>query len=261
MKKSFVFFMLLFCIKGFSQFTLDFQSQIFQLRDLKLSNSLTKYLDYGQLTANPDQFTIYNLDGTFYKTVTLPAPPSGYVFHYEITNISVSLFDNNPSTIEYLVWYANDSIAGSQSNLVRVIREDGTILFSENNASYPNTYSTEEGAKLMLLYHYANGQFIANKVFSLPGELPTSINDKLDGSNSSSIYPNPNGGSFYLKYKTNPVGGSNLQLFSNTGSLIGTFNSNDNPIHINVPGLSDGIYFLNNVSNGGITRYKVFIKK
>jgi hypothetical protein len=114
-----------------------------------------------------------------------------------------------------------------------VIREDGSIIFDEPNALFWNINSTEAGAKLTLYCAYGNGVFINTKVFNLPGEIPTSILDKMNSVNSSLLlYPNPNNGSFYIKSNSIPRSEGSINLYSSTGKLLNTYKSIENITHI-----------------------------
>jgi hypothetical protein len=264
MKKTILIILLLICTEAYSQISLDFQSSLINMWPTKLSNTKTVYLDYNQWNMNhQNQFSLYNLDGTFYKTILMPPRPDTSSFFYFISNISESLFDNDPSTIEYIVAYTYDSIPGNYLyNRVKVIREDGTILLDEMNASQYSVYSTEEGTKLMLNYIYANGWSYQTKVFNLPGQIPTETIDKNnDFTNTPVLYPNPNAGSFFINFHSNAANNHLIELYSTTGVLINTYKSSSNLTHINNFGLSDGVYLINTRTKGQNSTTKMIIKK
>jgi outer membrane protein assembly factor BamB len=208
---------------------------------------------------------LYNLDGTFYKTILMPPRPDSTSFFYSIDYISESLFDNDPSTIEYIVAYTYDSIPGNgyyKYNRVKVIREDGTILLDEMNADGYYVYSTEEGTKLMLYYEYANFLQYQTKVFNLPGKIPFGTDDKItDMPNYPVLYPNPNNGSFFIRFHSNGENDHQIELYSTTGKLIDTYKSFSNPTHINNLNLSEGEYLINTRSKGNNSTTKMIIKK
>jgi hypothetical protein len=104
MKKNIVIIMLLFYTGAYSQITLDFQSPLLNMWPTKLSSTKTVYLDYNQWNMiHQNQFSLYNLDGTYYKTILMPPKPDTSSWFYTITCISESLFDDDPTTIEYMV--------------------------------------------------------------------------------------------------------------------------------------------------------------
>jgi hypothetical protein len=272
MKKLSIPLLLILWFHGYTQISLDFQTTEPGLLYFKLNNLETKYLqnDLDQISIQ-NQFSIYNLDGTLYKTIQMPQKPDQLAQISGIYLISQSLFDNDSLTIEYLVQYSWDSV--SYPNMyeeTKVIREDGTVLLSELNAVVYNlwphaeygAFATEEGAKLMLEYFYANQTWYQTKVFSLPGELATGLKGNVDETkNSFILYPNPNLGSFFIKFNTNPEGVQTIELLTINGKVINTYNSEGNSIKINNFTLSNGLYLINTRSQGKRGTTKMIINK
>jgi hypothetical protein len=223
------------------------------LSTVKLSNTVTKYSRDFNYADTITEFTLYNLNGTIYKTIYLPPKPYPSSIVYYISNISTSLFDNDSSTIEYLISYACDS-SGYGFRQLQVVREDGSVLLDEPKAVVyywpPNfvdasIYNTEEGAKLKLYCYFANGANNGTRVFSLPGKVPSGVNENQNiYSLKSIIYPNPNDGSFFIKFPSNNHGISTIDLLSSDGKLLNTFKSSNSTLQVNYPGLINGIYFL-----------------
>jgi len=159
MKNSILVILVLINIVGFSQIALDFQSPVPNLDFIKLNNSKTKYFDFDYEKINTqNSFTIYNLDGTLYKTIQLPPKPNTSAYISGIFLISESLFDNDSTNIEYLVDYIWDSVPGSYYYQAKVVRDDKTVLLDElyTNLIYyfHDVYSvqnTELGTKLTAL--------------------------------------------------------------------------------------------------------------
>lgn len=268
MKKLFFAFTILtiFRIAGYSQITLDFQSAMTDLYYFQLNGSNTKYYNLDQTSiSNLNQFSIYNLDGTLFKTISLPPKPDPtahlYVYPWYITE---SLFDNDPSTIEYLVCYYYDSIVGwsTQNYKLRIIRENGTILLDEPNGYTGNVYETEEGPKLRIIYRWGTGVTYQTKVFDLPGEMPLfNDNPVLKNDVNPFIYPNPNNGSFFIKLNSTETNINTIELYDLSGKLLNTYKSNSKTVEINNPNLENGIYFINTISNAGNSRTKMIIQK
>lgn len=272
MKKLFILVMILLSFGSYSQITLDFQSPLIMLYPTKLSNNETKYYyDDPQGLYQNNAFSLYNLDGSLYKTIQLPSPPNYLVGEYGPFLISRTLFDNDPSNIEYIIQYNYDS-AGVPNHGMReskVIREDGTVLLDEKYGSISMStgwaFATEEGTKLMLSYYfYANGAPMQNltKVFNLPGEIPTS-NANIEYSLESSplIYPNPNNGSFNINFNTVNSEKAIIEVYSISGKLINTFMSYGNSIKVNELDLENGMYFLNIKKAKTSQRSKFIIQK
>jgi len=252
-------------ICAYSQITLDFQSPLSNLYLVKLTDTETKYYYLNQTALNSShQFSLYNLDGTHFKTINMPIKPDPSAIVYWLGYISRTLFDNDPSNIEYLVYYVWDS-AGQYNYYMRevkVIREDGFVLLDELYGDLGGIFSTEEGTKLQFNdYHYANGTPFSNltKVFNLPGEFPTST---VDGNSivesSLSLFPNPNNGSFYIKFNTENKENFIIELYSFSGKLLDSFISTTYHTQIKNLNFPSGMYFLNAKTTQG-NQLKSFI--
>ena len=251
MKKFILFYFIVQSIFGYSQITFDFQSPDTYLQTIKISNSITKYCN--NYFFNPiTEFNIYNLDGSIYKTILLPQKPYDTSNIHIVDFITSSLFDNDPTNIEYLAQYEVIN-AGSFFYLTQVIREDGTILLNEQNASpspgpscssYSSVFSTEDGAKLKLWYNIAGVQY--TKVFSLPGEVPTNTsNDQSGFFNAPLIYPNPNNGSFSIKPQLADGESGTMDLFSTNGRFIKSYKLSGYNNHFSEQELFEGLYLVN----------------
>jgi hypothetical protein len=264
MKKLVIICLVLLSFAGYSQITLDFQSALQPFWVTNLTDTETKYYYYDQTTLEQNrQFDLYNLDGTLFKTIDMPPKPDPSAITLPARYITRTLFDSDPSTIEYLIGYAIDS-AGYQISEVRVIREDGTILLDEPYGSSCLIYPTEEGTKLMTQNYYANGTPLPyfTKVFNLPGQLPTSA-PNMNGipDPSLSLYPNPNNGSFSVRLKSVEGEASTIDLYSPSGKFISTYKSSENPARFTAPGLPSGLYFLNVRSGSKSSSTKMIIQK
>jgi hypothetical protein len=264
MKKTILILFILLSLKSFSQITLDFECSMNPLWSLNLTANETKYSDY-ELFSYPqlNQFSLYNLDGTLYKTIYMPPKPDSAAFINYLWYISRTLFDNDPSNIEYLVEYRFDSIPNNYSYFrTKIIREDGEILFDEMNGTDGNIVMTEEGAKLILYYVYANVTYYNTKTYSLPGTLPSSTDEITQTPNSPlTIYPNPNNGSFYIQLRSNGGKEKIIDIYSPAGQLLDTYKSNSDMLHINQPGLPDGLYLVNDRTGAKYSSKRVIIKK
>jgi hypothetical protein len=255
MKKIIFCLTLLFSQGVQSQITLDFQTSAYFLFNFMLNNSETKYFESNFNKINSlNQFTLYNMDGSLYKNIQMPPKPDPQSQIIGIFSVSESLFDNDPSNIEYLVLYDYcDSLLSGSQRRTKVIREDGTVLLDEADAwcdnsffSFTAVYATEEGSKLQLLYsHIGSFDPYQSKVFSLPGQIPTSLNNKLNPEiGNLSVYPNPNNGAFYIRLRTQDDYLNTIDLYSSTGQLISTYKTTNDLLHVINPGLTDGVYFV-----------------
>lgn len=272
MKKSIMLLLLLLSLESYSQITLDFQTSEWSNIYIKLSNVETKYMSYDLNKINTqNQFELFNLDGSLFKTINLPLKPNPSAGLQQIWYISRSLFDTDTSNIEFLVSYSWDSsFVGSYSE-IDVVREDGTILLNEFHATadyWPSNFNetsvfpTEYGTKLRLTYFYANGKYYQTKVFNLPGKLPNSVQEEMNAMNDNPIiFPNPNNGSFFIVLRSKGGDANILDLYTGNGKLIDTYKSNETQIFIDRCGLSDGLYLLNNRSRKMNSTTKMIIEK
>lgn len=265
MKKLFLLVLICVNINGYSQITLDCQVPGY-LFFFKLDDTESKLLKIEYL--NPEstkQFELYNLDGSLFKTIQIPQFPDSRI--QIIDWVSSTLFDNDPSTIEYLAYYTMNN-----SSSAKVIREDGTILLDELYAylviggwdSWSNAIqSAEGGTKLVLHYTDLSGQgFSETKVFSIPGHIPNGLHDEMQKMNRNlSIYPNPNNGSFFVKLYNNEGEKQVIDLYSANGTLINSYISSGNIAEINNTGIPEGIYFINSRVKGIKATAKMIIQK
>ena len=266
MKKSIFLFFLIVCLNGYSQITLDFQNSA-NLINVKLNNLETKYANNDpEVISTQNQFSLYNSDGTLYKTIRLPPKPDSSAHILNVSWITTSLFDNDSSDIEYLVVYYWDSTYAYSYKDVRIIREDQTILLDEMNASsyyyIPQIYNTAQGPKLILYSMYANNTIYQTKVYSLPGKLSSAIKNEINPTeNNFCVFPNPNNGSFFIKIHSNEGNKNLIDLYSINGKLINTYISNTNLLEIHETALSEGLYLLVNPSYNSKLFSKMIIKK
>jgi hypothetical protein len=270
MKKILLLSFFLICLNGHSQITEDFVKS-FHLFYFNINNSDTKYIEYDlNKIDTTNEFSIYNSDGSLFKIIQIPQryDPTSHIITLEW--ISETLFDNNPSNIEYLVYYGYGT-SPSSGYQARIIREDASILLDEMDAVAfgfiafyswsPMIYSTNEGSKLMLDYQNSGGYY-QTKVFSLPGNIPTPVQENLNQSNSRiTAFPNPNNGSFYINFQTVDEECQQIDLYTSSGKLINTFKSSGgNPLHFYTYGLSNGMYLLTTQIRGINITSKIIIQ-
>lgn len=112
------------------------------------------------LVPTTDQFYLYNLDFTLYTSFSYPSAYPSY--NNEPTYLSRSLFDCDTTLLEYM-FFTTDSEGISY---VKILREDGTELFSLANYTYMaflfpgdhyrNEVSTEDGTYITLTRGFGN---------------------------------------------------------------------------------------------------------
>lgn len=224
------------------------------LRFVKLSSSGYKYV-----INDTNTITLYNLDHTVFKTMTIPI--TGAITSMAIFYMSEELFDTDSSDVEYFVYYGDASFVCHS----RVFDEFGNVLFSEDNTtmSITNRYDEESfvsatalGAK-MIIWKAASAGGGAS-VYSLPGFLPCHdcSNGVLTGIASpngmplngsiSNPFPNPAIGQTKIEY-TLPQGvtAADLLIYDISGHEIKRYKVTNafNNIIISTGEFEAGTYF------------------
>jgi len=258
-----------------AQIVLDFEDTENKLAPVKISPDDFKYLNADWDKVNQEQqFSLFNPDGSLFKTIIIPAAPP---FAYEINGIyyvTNELFDQDPLSIEYLVAYSCDSssASGHVSYLrTRIIREDGAILLDEYYASllqneigsnFISVYTIGTQTKLAFwIMNPAEPELYATRVYNLPGQLPTgqATIDKVD---VYSLFPNPNKGSFYLKSEYNNNGSCIFEFYTMDGKLIDQLTGNFVDCKILIKAnLQDGIYLVTPKKSLKVKAKKVIIQR
>ena len=188
---------------------------------VKLSTSGYKYV-VPQLQTN--KIYLYNLNHTLFKTLNLATTQSTSIWFYDI---SEDLFDNNPSTVEYLLFEFNTNkvIIGNENGTVLISR-DTTLLAGGMDASTHIKF-TPSGLKLLLASSTNNCVYS----FNLPGQL--TCNDCMGGivsrisennenpASQGFVYPNPTDDQITIEYKLpKNVLEAELILFDLNGKVL-----------------------------------------
>jgi len=216
---------------------------------VKLSNSGYKYVIPDLLN---NKITLYNLNHSVFKTLNLPITSTNIYFY----DISEDLFDTNPTTVEYLIYYYS-------TNKIVIADESGTILLSKDSAQlggYMFDHSqhivwTPTGVKLLL------ASSVLAKVYSynLPGNIVcsdctngqiTSIMQSSGDNNAeqSLPYPNPTSNSLKIKYTLpKDIQKAKISFYNTQGKELKTMdidnNFNDITVDKGTLGVTSGIYF------------------
>lgn len=102
--------------------------------------------------------------------------------------------------------------------------------------------------------------YIDNVYYSKPGT-PTAIVDE-NFENSISLFPNPSNGVFCVKLDNLSAANLNVQVLNALGQAVNTTNSNSNDyVNIDMSGLSNGIYFVQVISDDKVVIKKILIQK
>ncbi len=208
----------------------------------KLSTGDVKYAGYSSLTATTGQVKIYNANHSVYKQVSVTIPAGKTVD--EITYISDKLF-NATTGVEFVL---------NMYGAMRVIDENGTVLFARDSASYPQIYNTPTGTK-MLLNYYGNSMA---KVYSLGGTLTTLAVAPKAASDALLPHPNPTAADIRLPYSVATGQVAQLVVHDATGRQVSSYQVDSAFDHLlfSTRGLRPGIYFYT-VANGPARRFTV----
>ena len=166
---------------------------------LTLGDAGPKWVD---LQPAGDSLNMWNLDMSLYRTLHLPALPPNYGF-LAFSYFTRDLFDNDTGTVEFLAMESLGPVAR-----VEVIREDGSVLFTQDPGRFPNLsgmtdptwqYIFSDGVNtyLQLDVSFQAG----SNLYLLPGHLPCNVCGEQLGSEMSvpaeqaavqgGVYPNP----------------------------------------------------------------------
>lgn len=219
------------------------------------------YIDY-----NIEQFNLYNLDYTIYKTVNFNI--TSLFAQFKVHYISSDLFDCDTSNIEYL--FSMQTASGYST--VEIFREDGTSLFFADSSSLLTScfdcYShpsyalirTPAGTKMIL---EANNSDI--KIYNLCGTLPiyttipTTENELILGL----PHPNPAKEFILIPYQLpNTDKEGILSLYDAAGSFIREMkvHSGANEIKLTLDNLKPGIYFYQIITSSGVSLGRQIIR-
>ena len=194
------------------------------------------------------QCKLYNNDHTLWKTVKLSIPANYYLC--DIQFVSENLF-NTDNSIEmlYVSCIYNTSLAYYTYD-TRIASESGTLLLSVPSGGYSYIYPAQTGSKL-LVWEYDFSVFpekVNTKVYSIPGQAATSINESpaINQFSLRNAYPNPTSGTVTIPYYLPAnVNKAELKVYNVNGNLVKSFvvdHTFDN-IVMQTNDMADGMYF------------------
>ncbi|MFA4851811.1 MAG: T9SS type A sorting domain-containing protein [Bacteroidales bacterium] len=202
--------------------------------------------------------TLYNVDHSIYKSITIPPQPISSSNYYFISAVSNMIFDTDSSTVEYIL-YGIDTIHTPPNNFyLNIYTENGSILYADtaieisgiiDNIQFFNPtriFNTPTGLKLIL--QCMDG---SSKVFSLPGELPQNC-PLMSGFNEnnnfemSNAFPNPTSEFITIPYTLpNSVNQGIIVFYNLIGNEVKRFKVDRtfNSLHISTTDLAAGTYY------------------
>lgn len=199
--------------------------------------------------------TIYNLNNSIYKTLTLPFSFSGN--SSMIYFVSETLFDSDDA-IEYMYvdYFVGNEGEGVAKGNIKIYDTDGSLLLSEDSIMVdkfhflygisPMIMNTENGTKLIL--RKAGPLPKETKIYSLGGALYTSLKQvSINNMNGViSAYPNPTRNTLQLNYHL-PEGVKKgvIKFFDLRARLVKEFKVDQNFDHlaISVGDIRSGSYY------------------
>jgi len=269
MKKLLLMTLLLLATITKGQITLEhFYPNIFSFSFVRLSLTDNKWA-----VIDTNTITLYNLNHSFYKTISIVGAP---VETTDVLYISKGLFDTDTTTIEYM-------IDKRDSRETQIFREDGTVLFSDVFCSADiGSYSgnpvrpawdpiiiSSNGPKMILHTTDSIGYPNGYKVYSLPGVYYPSFVSRNNPTENlmqlSNPFPNPSGNSTKISY-TIPEGEKNVEivLYRLNGTEAKRFQVDNrfDTLELNNSDLPAGTYFYQLVSKNqqSASRKMVVIK-
>lgn len=193
---------------------------------------------------NGNSISIYNWNGSLYKTVYV-TPPSGY--SVQIVSCLSKKIINNDDKLEMCVVFVSSSTDNS-SHKMWLINEDGTKLNDFGNAySWSSGYATHNGGK-----HLNITKMLVDASYNLSY---TTIIYNCSGSGSLGIaqpnstelraaYPNPANNTITIPYKLGNKATSEIHIYNAHGQLYTTIpiGAHFNEIKLDISSFPAGLY-------------------
>lgn len=207
-----------------------------------------KYMFYDGKT---NYCVFYNIDHSFWKSITIPIPLSLTNYNTGLFLVSDQLFNPDP-LLEFMLVSYRTSTVNTTKYVSTVVNENGLVLWSIDNCYYPYIYNMGvDGYKLLAKVDSSIGVGAQSfQVYSLPGTLPSmqsvsSINMGGDDNYLSPPIPNPSDNKVIIPYQLEKGSSSSEIVFYNVNGIEvrrfvvdGTFNS----LEIDNSNLPSGTY-------------------
>lgn len=203
MKKLFLLFSFAYSITVNAQITQAFSLPQFSYGPFTTTSLGEKFFRINSLyNSITDTTTIYNNDGTFYRTINLPTgykiPPDIY-----LSFLSDKLF-NSDTLLEFI----GERSLGNAYSILSVINELGQITYSFSDTAYLGSQTNLLTINNKFHLHY-QGRDFRQYYYSLPGSLPCNqcnfVSGLLEPSKGGEIselkvFPNPFNSSLEINY-------------------------------------------------------------
>jgi hypothetical protein len=227
-------------------------------------------------TAGEVELRLFDMDFNFIQDIVLPLTPGYSASVISVQFISRTLFDCDPDNIEALVNYGYSPIDGPAPR-VQIIRDDGTVLFEEENAvaigsvSYgSNSFfspvlKTATGTKLFLFKTSTAMGDDGMAIYNVCGDLPQICCDavpsgivthtgSVDFSPRSTVMPNPTNDIVQIEWAQSVSGSQpRIELYGPTGLFLQTYSldNGQNRATLDLSRFSSGTYIYRIVDQTG----------
>ncbi|TAH42929.1 MAG: T9SS type A sorting domain-containing protein [Bacteroidetes bacterium] len=204
---------------------------------------------YWELVNN--EYKIYNLDHSIYKTITLPVQQGSRYFIQQQAPISDALF--NVDTLIEVTYGVQDTL-NINVYTAYVINENGNVLFSQSSTTIPKILNIGGSYKMLAwVRDTISNTYSSIDVYSLPGSVPCescglingiSINSPNSVETYSRIYPNPSSGLITIDYFLTSASVGSIDILTIDGRLIRTFSLDNlsSKLVLNSKDFSKGTY-------------------
>ncbi|TGE23724.1 T9SS type A sorting domain-containing protein [Hymenobacter aquaticus] len=217
---------------------------------IKLSTGEAKYVRFNSATR---LMTLYNLNHSQFKQLTVPAPPAGYGAP-GIDYVSDKLF-NQDAALEYIVYYNRTNATSQETTMLNVYSEAGTLLLRSDSAYVNHIFNTSAGTKMLLSKAYPSltgGNRSKVVAYALGGTLTTLKTQQAEADGLRQPYPNPATESLRLPYEVKK-GTATLRITDAAGRTVATYQVDSTFDHLllNAGELRSGVYFYQVVAADG----------
>lgn len=264
MKEQIAIFLLVLSQAAIGQVTLEkiYPNTIGSSKFLMLTQLDSSDYKYILFDPQNSQFTIYNLNHSVYLNVNIPITYSSGSSQYQIAYVTKSLFDCDPSNIEYALSFLGDGFPISPKRFL-VYRTDGTLITSIDSVCFMN-YSdgwkhgpeynkpivkTPEGSKLIL--RCLDG---STRVYSVCGNLPNMIKEIDQAELLGNAFPNPTQSLITIPYTLpNDEKSGVIKIYDSNGKEVKSFivDNNFTSILLTTYDLQSGTYYYQLLTSNG----------
>jgi hypothetical protein len=268
MKTSVLFsaLILLLSLKSFSQIEFIGEHEDDFVTFVMVDDNMPKIYVAGN---SPASFTLYNLDNSVYRQIEVPQ--ENITGSFFIQFISRSLFDCDTNTVEYMICHNHmDPMSSVDNRWVKIMREDGTELFYQEDAVVYGDASTYMAQNNGTVRNNSSGAILRigmvesldplpykARFYQLCGSLPVMERASLLGDltglweNDSEgselmLYPNPVNNGF-VQFEMESTSDGTIRLFNMNGELVSQSPLNRESFlqSVDVSSMAAGIYLLN----------------